>query len=358
MYYTIYLNEKMALDNWEQYDECNWLLTDLLAKDERKTLKEKAEFYYENRHERFTDEDIYVEFSNYELRYQLEEYEDYMRRKFYYEMYMEDFEESDEDIEDYESPNLAYVEWQQDDYLEKLGDKIFKNKSLMEKIENGEDLRIKTYDWQKDDNHDMELKFFKKMKRNQKMNKKLREINEVVLYKSDFDIIEKARKEYSLTELQTQVVFGLIFMSRMNDVQWCRIGTEHKSKGFWGAFDRYVKPEDKEKVWETGLFETYKEDGFKNYKEKEDKIYLNYENKDEVAYVFKTTVENNKLNLSQIAKEVIPDINVKYCIHCGKSFVPASNRQKQCSECKKENEREQARLRKQKQREREKSGVK
>lgn len=353
MYYTIYANEALALDNWDYYNECNWLLTNFLAKDYRKSIDEKIDFYYLHRHERFTDEDSYVEFSNEELKYLYGEYQEYMTKKNYHELYMEDFYESGEDVENYESPSLAYVEWEHNDYMEKLS-RIFGNKELMKKIENGEELNIKTYDWQMEKEEDMRDKFTRKIKRNRDMKTKLREINEVVLYKSDFDVIEKVRKEHDLTELQTSVVFGLIFMSRMNDTKWCRIGTEYKAKGFWSCFNKYVAPEDKWAVWDTGVFDTYKEKAFQKYENKTDKIYLNFDNKDEVAYVFKTTVENNKLNFSELAKEILPNFNMKYCIHCGKAFVPASNRQKQCAECKKENEKEQARIRKQRQRDREK----
>ena len=108
---------------------------------------------------------------------------------------------------------------------------------------------------------------------------------------------------------------------------------------------------------ETGLFTIYNEKDYKQYEAKKDMVYLNFDNKDKVAYIFKTTLENNKLNLSQIAMDAIPNIKNKYCVVCGKEFNPANNKQRQCTECKEKYKKEQARLRKQKQRKREKQNM-
>ena len=287
MYYSFYMNERLLLDNWREYDEVNWLLTNLLCKDDRKTIEEKADFYFANRHERgelFVNDDgsVYREEERYEV----------------YDFNVDTFKRS-----------MTYRE-----------------------------------------------------ERCKAINTKLREIDEVVLYKSDFDAIEKARKEYRLTELQTQILFGMIFFSRMNNIAWCRIGTLYKLRSFKACFEKTIKQEDIFKIAETGLFKqvvTNKDEA--KYKLKEqaeylhieteaDWYYLNFDNQDEVAYVFKTTLENNRLNLTKLAKEVIPDFKAKYCIHCGAEFYPKSNRQKMCDECKVIVIREQARLRKQKQR--------
>lgn len=331
MYYSFYMNERLLLDNWREYDEVNWLLTNLLCKDDRKTIEEKLDFYFKNRHERNENQWWYLDEEDKDFK---AEYQDYKYRRDMYEDYLEYGDGNDV---------MAYIPFERNRVFEMYEEDLNKQDKAREAI------------------------FIKKTIRNRKINTKLREINEVVLYKSDFDAIEKARKEYRLTELQTQILFGMIFFSRMNNVAWCRIGTPYKLRSFKACFEKTIKQEDIFKIAETGLFKqvvTNKDEA--KYKLKEqaeylhieteaDWYYLNFDNQDEVAYVFKTTLKNNRLNLTKLAKEVIPDFKAKYCIHCGAEFYPKSNRQKMCDECKVIIIREQARLRKQKQRKRDRN---
>lgn len=368
MYYSIYANERLAVKNWDCYNECNWLLVNLLTKHYEMDIDDMVDFYLTHRHERFTEEDSYWEWSSTELLHLYGQWQDYQTKKMYYEDYMEDFEEyGDGDIEDYCSPNVAYVDdFQYSDYFERIS-RFFNDKSFVKKLKTNDTITLKLYDWVKEDDDDLAYKFEKRIARNRRMKTKLRECNEVIFYKSDFDTIEKARKDFGLTELQTQVVFGLIFMSRMNGVKYCRIGTPYKSKGFWSSFDKHISLEDRQVIWKTGLFENYVtdkgkarrqldnhyEDGFADYLhivDESDWVYKNFDNKDEVAWTFHTTVENNRLNFSQICKDAMPNLKNRYCVVCGKEFTPNNNKQKQCTQCKEEHKKEQARLRKAKQR--------
>lgn len=375
IYYSIYANEQLALDNWDYYNECNWLLVNLLAKDyERKDEYEMTEFYFNHRHERLNEDGYYasnvITFTSKDMLEMESIYNDYMTKKYYHEEYMEDLYESGLDSTEYTNPYLPYIEWNPNEYLDRLG-RFFNDKQLMKRVKSGEDITFNTYEWLIDNSAEMSDKFIKKINRNKKLKIKLREVNEVILYKSDFDAIEKAKRECKLTELQIQLCFGLIFMSRMNDVRWCRIGTTYKSKGFYSSFDKHISDEDRQAVMSTGLFEDYinikgKARGqlrqkydyekmeYLHIEDEIDKVYLNYDNKDEVAWVFKTTVENNRLNFSRLCKEALPNLKNKYCTVCGKEFTPNNNKQKQCTECKEKYAKENARLRKQRQRKREK----
>lgn len=366
MYYSIYANERLAVQNWDYYNEVNWLLVNLLTKHYEMDVDDMVNFYLTHRHERHTDEDSYVEWSAEELLSLYRDWQDYQDKKFYYEDFMEDFGDYDGDIEEYENPYMAYQEFQYSDYFERIS-KFFNDKSFIKKLKSGEKVSLKLYDWVRDDDEEIADKFEKRIARNKRMKTKLREVNEVVFYKSDFDTIEKARKNFGLTELQTQAVFGLIFMSRMNGVKYCRIGTEYKSKGFWSSFDKHISIEDRQYIFSLGIFENFVTDkrkarkqldnhygeGYSDYlhlTDESDYVYKNFDNKDEVAWVFHTTVENNRLNFSQICREAMPTLKYRYCSVCGELFLPNNNKQKQCTKCKEEHKREQARLRKQKQR--------
>ncbi len=357
MYYSMYANEALALDNWDSYNECNWLLTNFLSKDYRKSIEEKVDFYFAHRHERHRDDDggyyasSTMEFTAEDFLKLEKEYYDYQDKKFMYEDFMEDFYDAD-DAWEYENDSMAYQEFYRDDFYERLS-KYFENKSFMKDVRNGKKVSIKIYDWLKEDDDDMYVKFEKKMAKNEKMKTKLREVSSVILYQSDIDNILKARREYNLTELQTQVCFGLIFMSRMSGIKFCRIGTTYKSKGFWSAFDKHISPEDKARVWETGLFSTYvskkKRAHGVHIEDEVDKIYECFDVKDGgIGYEFITTVENNRLNFSKMCKEAIPNLRNRHCVVCGEEFVPTNNSQRQCLSCKEKYKREQAneRLRK------------
>ena len=302
----------MLLDNWKYYDDCNWLLMISLAKDWNMPVEDKRKFYLENRHEKES------------FLKQLHCTDEFQDASFLYEvgMYGED------------KPRL-------DRYL------------YFESFSNTSSL---------------DAKFKQMTKKAMNLNKTLREVNEVILYKSDFDYIERMKKEYSFTVKQVKAVFGLIFFSRMWNSKWCRVGTPFKLQQFGSCFPSYNIEEDMDIIYaytkafesietikDTSNFNVYT----RNYmciENELDHIYPNFDNKDEVAYVFKTTMENNKLNLEKIAEEAIPNLRSKYCDICGKEFTPKSNRQKHCKECGAEKKRQDAAERKRKQREKEKSG--
>lgn len=322
MYYSYYLNERMLLDNWSSYNEGNWLLKQLLFTDSRKTVEEKIEYYLAHKKVKDVAFAEYYESDDFQ-----QHYNQYLYEKDMHEMYLEDYGE--------ENDVMAYVEFTPNAFYENYS-------------------RMKEYDDQ------LEAIFTKGTIRNAKLKKKLREVKEVVLYKSDILAAEEARKKYRLTELQSDILVGLIFFSRMNDCKYARVGTEFKFKQFKGCFKRTIKEEDIEAVLSTGLFNLYvneKKDiknDYYNYKAEKDYEYLGYDNKDEVGFIYKVTPKNNKLSLTGIHKVIIPNSDKKRCERCGNDFSPKNNRQKFCSTCQTEVRKEQARERKRRQREREK----
>lgn len=327
MYYTFYMNEQLALDNWDYYNECNWLLTNFLVKNEEMTINDKVSFYFEHRNVREENEIDYLR----DNEIFQEAYEEYMDKKYLYESYLE--EPDDE--------HLCYVGFEMN--------ALFENYSKMT-------------EWT--DKRTVMDKFRNKESRNRKIGCKLRKIDEVIIYKSDIEYIERAKQEHGLTVRQVKLLFGMIFFSRMNNVKWCRIGTEYKLKSFLSCFDETIKMEDMYDIHGTFHLMELDEDGcfmkgiemnrtWREYLHIEDEldyIYPNFDNKDEVAYVFKTTKENNRLNLSELAEQILPNIKEKYCIDCGTEFTPNSNRQCRCEKCAKEHKKMQAKLRKRKQR--------
>lgn len=202
MYYTFYMNERMALDNWNYYDDCNWLLRNLVIKDNRKDFKEKIDFYLEHRHERDENE---IEWLKDDEEFQ-SAYNDYLDKKMMYESWIEG-----------DTDGRCYVDFRKNRYFENY-------RKMTEYQDEG-----------------LYTKFENMIHRNERVGCKLREVNEVVIYKSDLDYIENARKQYHLTVRQTELLFGLIFFSRMNNCKWCRIGTTFKWKSFRSCFDKTIK---------------------------------------------------------------------------------------------------------------------
>lgn len=320
MYYTFYLNERMALDNWEYYDDCNWLLRLFLVKDRTKNIKTKMDFYLNHRHQ-YNE----MDFSD-DMKAVVD---DYIDKKMMYEDY----------LEDPDGCGMVYQPFKKNKMLEYYANEIGGN-----------------------DNIEMKFNYLKK--RCETMNAYLREINEVVLYESDFKYLEETRKKDRLTVKQVKLLFGLIFFSRMNDCEWCRVGTSYKRKSFYACFDEYFEPEDLgviNEMFEPKAFDKIEAQNlgnrFQRYRHVEDEFdfrYRNFMNKDKVAYVFQTTLENNRLNLSVLAEQLIPNLKNKYCRECGQEFVPNSNRQCICENCREEVKRIQARERKRKSRNKEK----
>ena len=306
MYYSFYLNEKLLLDNWDKYNECNWLLKQLLMRDYEKSIDKKIDYYLANRNTKDSSNTLLAEY-----------YEDYIDDYIYRKEMYEEFLELGEG-----NSVIAMVDFERNPLLEKYEGYLNNDSQLTYKFVNG-------------------------TIRNRKMKKQLRMIEKVNIYASDIKAINKARKQFNLTQLQINLLCGLIFFSRMNNSRYCRVGTEFKFKQFKSCFKKTIKQKDIDAVLATGLFEMEiitkesadkmrKQKRYLNIRDERDYEYMNFDNKDEIAFSYKVTIDNNKLDLTNIAAEILPNYKVKYCANCGTEFIPTNNRQLVCLDCKKE----------------------
>jgi hypothetical protein len=177
----------------------------------------------------------------------------------------------------------------------------------------------------------------------------LRENNVVTIFKEDLEYIKFVRQEHVLTVPQIEIVFGIIFFTRMYDVSDANISTEFRKKQFLSCFDRATR-EDLTFVMDTviGLERTDYDDVVY-----EDWHIYDYSN----AIEIKVTKANNKLNLTKLAHKYIPDIlDKRYCELCLRPYEPTNNRQKVCTHCKTIADSLKARYRKIKQRYKEAHG--
>jgi hypothetical protein len=319
----------MLLDNWSEYKDANWLLRDCLERDSTRTAADKADYYLANRNTNPMNWNIQQIFKTEEFKWTKEWYDNAMM-----------------DIEmerEYSEDHMYYGEMPHRP----------KCVTIYELLEGHNSRRT------------IRKRFEDAYERNVKRHRTLRQIDEVVLYKSDLEFIRAAIATNKYTLKQIKILFGAMFFSRMYDVRWTRLGTAWKKKQFKACFNFHIEKEDFEAV--NDLFEPltdwkpntthmhWRTKAYYHIGETEfDWIYPNYDNKDEIAYIFHTTLENNKLNLGEVAEEAMTDIRNRYCPICEKPFTPKSNRQKYCDECRKEVQREQAAERKRRQRAKEK----
>jgi hypothetical protein len=322
------MNEKLLIDNWSYYDEVNKLLIHTLCKDGRKSISEKLDFYYEHRHTREYDEDTLTVDDVIEMQRNDDSFQNlvkiYKHRQFMAELANED--------------KTGKIGW----------NPVYTMKTKeIRQVERYLERENWDYDSQIEDIFTNKTDYF------QRNNISLRQKNEVHIYKSDIDVINQIRKEHKLTAHEVQVIFGLIFWCRMFDTAEVFLLScepdDFKIKQFNGCFQKAINDNKLFKLirWDLKLHETIFKHDIKTNKY----YYSNFDNKDEIVYTFKTTLENNRLNLTKVAQEAL-DFKLKYCEICGKEIHAHSNRQKMCDECKAEVTKEQARLRKQRQRER------
>lgn len=179
-----------------------------------------------------------------------------------------------------------------------------------------------------------------------KNNAPLLDVRQVVIYQKDLDYITNARKKYHINYTHTRVLFGIIFFCRMYGTENISLDTEFKMKRFGGCFEeqteiKYYAGAD----WDSGynsvrgmheLSDVYK---LLNRSTTDDIgcIYtypeFSLSKSDTIAYTFDVTVENNRLNLTNIVKELF-DPKEYYCFVCGKRCAsPKPNASRYCKPC-------------------------
>lgn len=183
---------------------------------------------------------------------------------------------------------------------------------------------------------------------NRKPKRKLREHTAITIYQGDLDYIKDVRKCFNgVTIPQIEIMFGIIFFCRMNGNKKANLSTEFKKKQFLGCFKR-ARMQDLDAVLDKFSYFDRTQDN--------DYSYDGY-NGDLNPIEIKVTLSNNKLDLTKMAHEYIPDIlNNRCCEMCLELFEPKSNRQRVCSKCKKKADSIKAKYRKIKQRYKEAHG--
>lgn len=323
MWYTFYINERMVLDNWkyyqEKYKECNSLLRQLVLKNEDFSVSEAVDFYNNNRR-----------IVNSKLRQLAENYDWYWN--FYVNEYLDIKDTLASEEDNYNTVRFA---------LENSMDEHFSNRGKYCSITYAEFLdKIQHYEKNRHYN------FYKNKSDNWKNHVKLRNITNVTIYKSDIRIIRDIKKKYHCTQEELEILFGMIFFSRMYDSKYCRIGTKFKYKQFckclgnvsnsristtinkicdeYGVFDRIHLDNSDESPEHYHFYFIGKQDDY---------IYKCFDNKDEIYTVITVTDKNNKLDIQKMYKQTVRDKNIKYCSLCNRRFKPNSNRQKYCDDC-------------------------
>jgi hypothetical protein len=316
------MNERMLLDEWKYYQrkgECNWLLKRTLMNDNTRTAEEKKQFYYDNRRIRWYYSDFFKEQAE-----KVELYCDSIHGCF-------DNEVEEEYYLDNRYLNDGY------DFMD-----YGHNQRVFNMYRRYNDLR-----YHANDKVDVHLSF-EPIK-----NAKFREHKTITLYRSDIKFIRNVRKYNDLTVTQIEVLFGIIFFCRMHESEKANLDTLFKLKQFLGCFDnatmedfeyvvstvyRLDKTEDND-IWYHGYYDWHIEDEHGEWIGSSDPIWI------------PVTKQNNKLNLTKMARKYITDLtDKKYCEMCLKPFKPANNRQKVCEHCKPKADAIKAKLRKNKQR--------
>jgi len=182
---------------------------------------------------------------------------------------------------------------------------------------------------------------------------KLLTVTTIPIYQGDIDYIVQANHDYRLSIPEMRILFGVIFLCRLYESNIARLDTKFKMKGFTRLYDE-------------GLQYAYIVDGVYWYEvyntinglqRLSDELHIlrkistnnigcryeypNYEAalESEVVYTYNVTVENNRLRLSDLFKELVP-YNEKYCLICGQKIaickqkiVASGNPTKYCAEC-------------------------
>lgn len=182
--------------------------------------------------------------------------------------------------------------------------------------------------------------------RGRKNNAPILDVHQVVLYQKDLDYITEARRQYHINWAQLRVLFGIIFFCRLYGTNMVALDTEFKMKRFGGCFE-----EQTEITYCSG---TNWDDGYntvRGMRELSD-VYLllnrtstddigclytypNYslDKNDVIAYTFNVTLENNRLNLSPVVRELFNSKEC-YCTVCGTQYISQKpNASLYCKDC-------------------------
>ena len=179
-----------------------------------------------------------------------------------------------------------------------------------------------------------------------KNNAPILDVRQVVLYQKDLNYITEARQRYHINWAQLRVLLGIIFFCQLYGTDTIALDTEFKMKRFGKCFE-----EQTEIMYCSG---STQDDGYNTVRgmcELSDKYHLlnrvctddigclyTYPNfaldKDDIiAYTFNVTLENNRLNLSKVARELF-DPKECYCTVCSEKYKSLKpNASLYCKDC-------------------------
>ena len=223
--------------------------------------------------------------------------------------------------------------------------------TYLAKMDNHEELEYDRYDL---------IKSFEQLS---KERCELLHIDKIKIYEQDVEYIKDAVRKYPLTQKETLVLFGVILMCRIKQVETLDLTTKYKLQQFCGCFEGF-----KRKIWkvcvDTGKwYETYHEpNGIKKLCDTYDLLlrtksepgpdkigcyytYYNYELKNKnVIYEYVVTPRTNRLDIWDVFCNVgLQDIH--FCKKCGTEYHLNSSTTLYCKKCAKEIKKEQTRER-------------
>lgn len=169
------------------------------------------------------------------------------------------------------------------------------------------------------------------------------------IYKQDIEYIMCAKRDFNINKHQMMMLFGFIFMSRITHDRFIDISSKSKLKRFVGCFSERVGiVQSNDEQWEKRYYAPagvqQLSDEFRLLERKAlfnscNSIGCVYEyplydvpEDAEPAYMFTTTLENNRLCISEVFNNLV-DYNVRFCQRCGKQFTANGRRDKYCRAC-------------------------
>lgn len=182
--------------------------------------------------------------------------------------------------------------------------------------------------------------------RGRKNNAPILDVHQVVLYQKDLDYITEARHRYHINWAQLRVLFGIIFFCRLYGTNMVALDTEFKMKRFGGCFEEqteitYCSGPNWDDGYNTvrGMRELSDVYLLLNRTSTDDigclYTYPNYslDKNDVIAYTFNVTLENNRLNLSPVVRELFNSKEC-YCTVCGTQYISQKpNASLYCKDC-------------------------
>ena len=182
--------------------------------------------------------------------------------------------------------------------------------------------------------------------RGRKNNAPILDVHQVVLYQKDLDYITEARRRDHINWAQLRVLFGIIFFCRLYGISMVALDTEFKMKRFGGCFEEqteitYCSGPNWDDGYNTvrGMRELSDVYLLLNRTSTDDigclYTYPNYslDKNDVIAYTFNVTLENNRLNLSPVVRELFNSKEC-YCTVCGTQYISQKpNASLYCKDC-------------------------